>query len=151
MLFVNERWLGGTFSNFSVISERTKYLREGEEKMAKGEYSKYTKFEQMKIAEELARLEKRMGGIKHMTKLPGAIFVAGVIEDNLAVKEAQAKNIPVIALVDSNVNPNGIDYPIPANDDAVSSLRLITAYIVKAIKDAQEKSKVAVKSEAKSK
>lgn len=141
MPYVNERWLGGTFSNFSVISERTKYLREGQEKMEKGEYSKYTKFEQMKIAEELERLEKRMGGIKNMTKFPSAIFAAGAIEDHLAIKEAKAKNIPIIAIVDSNVSPEGIDYPIPANDDAVSSLKLIVGYIAKAILEGKEKIK----------
>lgn len=141
MPYVNERWLGGTFTNFGVISARTKYLREGEEKMKKGEYSKYTKFEQMKIAEELDRLDYRMGGIKAMDKLPGAIFVAGVIEDTLAIKEARAKDIPVIALVDSNINPAEIDYPIPANDDAVSSLKLMLSYIVKAVLEGKEKVK----------
>lgn len=150
MPFVNERWLGGTFSNFKVISERTKYLREGQEKMGKGEYSKYTKFEQMKIAEELERLEKRMGGIKNMTKFPGAIFAAGVIEDHLAIKEARAKNIPIVAIVDSNVSPEGIDYPIPANDDAVSSLRLIVGYITKAILEGKEKPKLSADSQPKS-
>jgi len=147
MPYVGERWLGGTFTNFTIISERTKYLREGQEKMEKGEYAKYTKFEQMKIAEELGRLEKRMGGIKNMTKLPGAIFVTGVIEDDLAIKEAKRKNIPVVALVDTNVNPSLVDYPIPANEDAVSSLRLMLGYIVKAVIAGQEK-KVAPKTEA---
>lgn len=147
MPYVNERWLGGTFTNFPVISQRTKYLREGREKQEKGEYSKYTKFEQMKIAEELDRLEIKMGGIKNMTKLPGAIFVAGIIEDTLAVKEAGFSNVPIVALVDSNVSPEGIDYPIPANEDAVSSIRLMLSYIIKAVLDG--KSKIAVVSEEK--
>jgi small subunit ribosomal protein S2 len=101
--------------------------------MKKGEYSKYTKFEQMKIGEELEKLETKMGGIKNMTKLPGAIFVTGIIEDNLAIQEARIKNIPIIALADTNVDPGKIDYPIPANEDAVSSLRLMIAYITKAV------------------
>jgi small subunit ribosomal protein S2 len=139
MPYVTERWLGGTFTNYSAISGRTRYLRDGQEKMKKGEYSKYTKFEQMKKAEELERLERKMGGIKNMTKLPGAIFVTSVQEDNLAVKEARVRGIPIVALTDSNVNPSEIDYPIPANEDAVSSLKLMLAYIVKAVLDGKEK------------
>lgn len=141
MPYVSERWLGGTFTNFPVISERTKYLRDGRDKQEKGEYSKYTKFEQMKISEELDRLEKKMGGIKNMTRVPGAIFCASVIEDNLAIKEARAKKIPVIALCDTNVSPEGIDYPIPANEDAVSSIRLLLGYMAKAVLDGRAKIK----------
>jgi len=133
MPYVVERWLGGTFSNFSIISTRTRYLREGLEKMKKGEYAKYTKFEQMKKAEELEGLERKMGGIKDMLKFPGAVFVTSLNEDVLAVKESKAKGIPIVALVDTNVDPAGIDYPIPANEDAVSSLRLMLSYIVKAV------------------
>lgn len=137
MPFVVERWLGGTFTNFRIISERTRFLRDGQENTKKGEYSKYTKFEQMKIGEELDKLENKMGGIKQMTKFPGAIFVTGIIEDNLAVQEARIKKIPIIALADTNVDPTQIDYPIPANEDAVSSLRLMIAYITKAVIDAK--------------
>jgi small subunit ribosomal protein S2 len=133
MPFVIERWLGGTFTNFRVISERTRFLRDGEEKTKRGEYAKYTKFEQMKIAEELERLETRMGGIKYMNRLPGAIIVTGVIEDDLAIQEARIKGVPIIGLVDTNVNPSMIDFPIPSNEDAVSSLRLMLAYLVKAV------------------
>jgi len=137
--YVIDRWLGGTFTNFGVISGRTRFLRDGEEKMKRGEYEKYTKFEQMKMAEELERLERRMGGIKHMMKLPAAIFVTGVIEDTLAIKEAVKRNIPIIAFVDTNVDPSQIDYPIPANEDAVSSLRLMMAHMVKAVLSGKEK------------
>lgn len=139
--FVIDRWLGGTFTNFQNISGRTRFLRDGEEKTKRGEYEKYTKFEQMKIAEELERLERRMGGIKNMTRLPGAIFVTGVIEDDLAIKEAIKKNIPIIALVDTNVNPGSIDYPIPSNEDAVSALRLMIGYVTKAVLAGKEKAK----------
>lgn len=141
--FVIDRWLGGTFTNFQNISGRTRFLRDGEEKTKRGEYEKYTKFEQMKIAEELERLERRMGGIKNMTKLPGAIFVTGVIEDDLAIKEAMKKNVPIIALVDTNVNPGNVDYPIPSNEDAVSSLRLMIGYVTKAVLAGKEKAKTA--------
>ena len=101
--------------------------------MKRGEYSQYTKFEQMKISEELSRLERKMGGIKNMTRLPGAIFALSTIEDVLAIKEAKVKNIPVVALVDSNSSPDGINYPIPANEDAVSSIKIMLAYAVKAV------------------
>jgi small subunit ribosomal protein S2 len=133
MPYVMERWLGGTFTNFEAIAKRTKFLRDGEDKMAKGEYDKYTKFERMKIGEELEKLEERMGGIKNMGALPGAIFVSSIPDDELAVKEARRVGVPIIALADTNANPTNIDYPIPANDDAVSSLKLMLAYIVKAV------------------
>jgi len=145
MPFVTERWLGGTFTNYPIIAKRTRFLREGQEKMKRGEYSQYTKFEQMKIAQELERLEMRMGGIKEMTKLPGAIFVIGVVEDNLAVKEAQRKNIPVVALVDSNIDPKDIDYPIPSNEDAVSAIRLMLSYVVKAVLEGKSRIQVEAK------
>jgi len=139
MPFVTERWLGGTFTNYSVISKRVRYLRDGQEKMKKDEYTQYTKFEQMKIVQELERMEHRMGGLKTMQKLPGAIFVVGVMDDDLAIKEARKKNIPVVALVDTNVNPELVDYPIPANEDAVSSIRLMLAHMVKAILEGKNK------------
>lgn len=139
MPYVTERWLGGTFTNYSVISGRTRYLREGLEKLKNGEYTKYTKFEQMKKVEELEKLEHKMGGIKNMAKLPGAIFVTSVIEDCIAIQEARNKNIPVIALVDSNINPKDIEYVIPANEDALSSLRIMVGYITKAVLDGKEK------------
>lgn len=142
--FVVDRWLGGTFTNFNAISGRTRFLRDGEDKMKRGAYEKYTKFEQMKIAEELEKLERRMGGIKNMTKLPAAIFVTGVIEDDLAIKEAMKRNIPIIGLVDTNVDPSHIDYPIPANEDAVSSLRLMIAYATKAVLDGKEKARTLI-------
>lgn len=139
MPFVSERWLGGTFTNFSAISGRTKYLREEQEKMKKGEHAKYTKFEQTKKAEELEKMERKMGGIKEMMRLPGAIFVTSLIDDDLAVKEAKNKNVPVIALADTNTNPADANYFIPANDDAVSSLKLMLAYVIKTVLDAKDK------------
>jgi small subunit ribosomal protein S2 len=148
MPYVIERWLGGTFTNFPVISERTKYLREGQGKIKTGGFAQYTKFEQMKIEEELDKLEKKMGGIKNMLKLPAAIFVTGVIEDDLAIKEAKRKNIPVIALTDTNVDPSSIDYPIPSNEDAISSLRLMLSYITKAVLEGKEKRVVPQQKEA---
>ncbi len=149
MPYVTERWLGGTFTNFSNISVRTKYLRDGLEKMEKGEFAKYTKFERMKKAEELERMERRMGGIKNMQKLPAAVFVTSILEDNLAIKEAINRNIPIVALADSNTSPVGIDYLIPANEDAVSSLRLMLSYITKAVLEGKAKKVVAKVEEVK--
>lgn len=136
MPFVSERWLGGTFTNFKVIRGRTKYLVDSEGMLERGEFKKYTKFEQMKKMEELEKMEKRMGGIKNMVELPGAVFAISVKEDNLAITEARKMNIPVISITDTNVDPSQIDYPIPANDDAISSLRLILSYVYKAIQEA---------------
>jgi small subunit ribosomal protein S2 len=136
MPFVVERWLGGTFTNFKVIRGRTRYLTESEDKLSKGEFKKYTKFEQMKKGEELEKMNKRMGGIKYMLELPGAIFVTSVKEDALAIAEARKMGIPIIGIADTNTDPTKIDYPIPANDDAISSLRLILSYAAKAIIEA---------------
>ncbi|EKD46732.1 MAG: 30S ribosomal protein S2 [uncultured bacterium] len=104
--------------------------------LARGEFKKYTKFEQMKKMEELEKMEKRMGGIKNMAELPGAIFAASIKEDNLAIVEAKKMGIPVIAIADTNIDPSQVDFPIPANDDAISSLRLILSYVYKAIIEA---------------
>jgi len=136
MPFVSERWLGGTFTNFKVIRGRTRYLVDGEGMLARGEFKKYTKFEQMKKIEELEKMEKRMGGIKNMSDLPGAVFAVSIKEDNLAITEARKMGIPVIAIADTNVDPSVVDFPIPANDDAISSLKLILSYTYKAIQEA---------------
>lgn len=131
--FVVERWLGGTFTNFTNIRRRARYMTRLQDQIAKGDVKKYTKFEQMKKIEEAEKLDRRMGGIADMRELPGAIFITDVESDNLAVREAKAMNVPVIALVDTNVNPEGIAFPIPANDDAVSSLTLMLAFFAKAL------------------
>lgn len=136
MPFVSERWLGGTFTNFKVIRGRARYLVDNQTMLAKGEFKKYTKFEQMKKIEELEKMEKRMGGIKNMIELPAAVFATSAKEDSLAIAEAKKLKIPVIAIADTNTNPSDIDYPIPANDDAISSLRLILTYVYKAIIEA---------------
>ena len=133
MPYVVERWLGGTLTNFKIIKGRTRYLKDSQEKLSQGEFKKYTKLEQIKKSEELEKLEKKMGGIKHLDEMPGAIFVTDAKEDELAIKEAKKVNVPVIALSDTNVNPTLINYPIPANDDAISSVRLLLSYICKVI------------------
>lgn len=133
MPFVTERWLGGTFTNFGVIRKRAQYLKDSQEQMAVGGFDKYTKLEKLKKSEELEKLEKKMGGLKEMKNLPAATFIADIKTDEIALKEAMSAHIPVIAIVDTNVNPNNVDYPIPANDDAVSSIKTIMEYLAGSI------------------
>jgi small subunit ribosomal protein S2 len=135
MPYVTERWLGGTFTNFKIIRTRTKYMKDLKEMSETSEFKKYTKFEQMKKLEELEKLEKKMGGIKDLREMPGAMLVTDIKENDLAIKEAKKVGIPVIALADTNVDPTLVEYPIPANDDAISSVRLILSYVCKAIKE----------------
>ncbi len=132
--FVVERWLGGTFTNFTNIRKRVRYMTSLKAQIESGELKKYTKFEQVKKREEYEKLDRRMGGIAEMQDLPGAIFVTDLMADKLAVKEAQKMNIPVVAIADTNVNPEDADYLIPANDDAVSSLKFILAHVCKTLK-----------------
>jgi len=147
MPYVSNRWLGGTFTNFPEIKKRLKYLNEQEEKLSKGELEKYTKYEQLVIKKEIERMNEKMGGIKKMEALPQAIFVADAKENALAIREARKMKIPIIAIVDTNVDPDGVDYPIPGNDDALSSLRYIVGIVAKNIEGAraQIKNKAVVK------
>jgi small subunit ribosomal protein S2 len=131
--FVVDRWLGGTLTNFTQIRSRAKYLKETQEKMTLGEFKKYTKFEQSRLQEEIAKLEKKVGGIKEMTEIPGVIILADAREADLVQQEARRMKVPLIGIVDTNTDSRHIDYPIPGNDDAVSSLRLLLGALGKAI------------------
>lgn len=132
--FVIERWLGGTFTNFRNIRKRVRYMSRLKDQMEKGELKKYTKFEQAKLQEELEKLDRRMGGITDMANIPGAVFITDLNADKLAVKEAKKLKVPVVVIADTNVNPADADYLIPANDDAVSSIKFIMAHICKTLK-----------------
>lgn len=131
--FVTDRWLGGTLTNFKVIRDRAKYLKETQEKMALGEFKKYTKFEQSRLNEEIEKLEKKVGGIKEMTEIPGAIVLVDAREADLVQHEARRMGVPLVGIVDSNTDIRAIDYPIPGNDDAVSSIRLLLGALGKAL------------------
>jgi len=134
MPFVTERWLGGTFTNFDKISDSVKRLEKMIEEKESGELEKkYNKKERLEISREIIRLERKFGGIRKMKKLPEAVFVLDVKEDETAVLEAISKKIPIIALVDTNADPTIIDYPIPSNDDAVGAIKLITDAVVEVI------------------
>ncbi len=134
MPYVSERWLGGTFTNFSTISRRIKKLLELERKENEGSLGHYTKKEQTKFRQEIRDFEKNMGGIKNLTKLPEALFVIGVKEEKTAIAEAKKTGVPIIGLVDTNIDPKEIDFPIPANDDSLKSVELLLNYVSKEIK-----------------
>jgi small subunit ribosomal protein S2 len=136
--FVIDRWLGGTLTNWAQIRGRAKYLKEMLAGQAEGEFKKYTKFEQAKKNEEIERLVKKVGGIQDMTEMPGVIVIADCKDAELVVHEARKMNIPLIGIVDTNTNPSQIDYPIPGNDDAVSSLRYIFGYLGKVVLQAKK-------------
>lgn len=127
--YVSERWIGGTFTNFGTIAKRIEYFRDLEQKKETGELEKYTKKEQLDIAEELKNLELRFGGIKNLSKLPDVVFICDLDKNQLVLKEAKDKGIPVVAIVDTNIDPTSVDYIIPANDDAQSSVRYILGKI----------------------
>jgi len=131
MPYICERWLGGILSNFPEIKKRIEYYKDLENKKEKGELEKYTKKERIKINQELERLKKKLEGIKNLEKLPDAVFILDLKKDHLAVKEAKKMGLKTIGICDTNVDPNLVDYPIPANDDAISSLK----YILEKVKE----------------
>lgn len=134
---ITERWLGGTFTNFSTIKKRIDYFKELREKRKKGELEKYTKKERAEFDKEIADLETKFGGLVDLEGLPAAIFIADTANNISAVKEAKKKGVKVIAITDTNTDPTLVDYPIPANDDAISSVK----YILEKVKETVVKSK----------
>ncbi|HEY0672036.1 MAG TPA: 30S ribosomal protein S2 [Longimicrobiales bacterium] len=135
--FVTERWLGGMLTNFSTIKKQIRRLKELERGLEEGAYEFYTKKEQLMLSREKDKLAKYLSGVKEMGRLPGAIFVVDAKKETIAVKEANKLGIPVIAIADTNADPDAIDYPIPGNDDAIRSVGVITALIGDAIEQAR--------------
>lgn len=136
MPFVTERWLGGMLTNVKTTVERIKHLKQLETRMASGELvSRYNKLEVQRFQEEIDSLNFKYGGIKDLNGTPGAMFVVDMVADKNAVAEARRLNIPVVAIVDTNANPDLADYVIPANDDALKSLQLITDYVKAAVQE----------------
>lgn len=149
MPYVNVRWLGGMLTNHKTINERVKHLKKLEERMESGELAnRYGKLEVQRYQEEIDSLNNILGGIKNLNGMPGAVFVADAQVDNLAVKEATKLGIPTVAIVDSNVDPSEITYPIPANDDAIKSVKLITEAVGEAAKSGGLKMKRVVPAKA---
>lgn len=136
MPYVTERWLGGMLTNQHTIVSQIKKLKLLEKRMASGELAnRYSKLEVQRIQEEIDTLNIRYGGIKEMRGKPGAMVVLDAVTDHNAITEAQKLRVPVVAVCDSNANPTGIDYVIPANDDALAGLRLIVDQLAEAVKD----------------
>ncbi len=132
MPYVNQRWLGGMLTNFQTIRKRVERLREIEQLRDSGQLEMLPKKEQARLLDELARLEKYLGGIKTLKTLPAAVYVVDTRKERIAVLEARKLRIPLVAIVDTNCDPDEIDYPIPGNDDAIRAVRLITSKIADA-------------------
>lgn len=138
--FVTERWIGGMLTNTATINKQLKKLRDLEKRMASGELEKrYNKLEVQRFQEEIDTLNKKYGGIKDLNGKPGVLFVTDVISDANAVREAKTLGVPVVAIVDTNANPDGIDYVIPGNDDAIKGLSLILDYVSQAVNEGKKK------------
>ena len=131
--FVNERWLGGMMTNFKTIQARVKRLKELEAMAEDGTFEVLTKKEVQGLKHEMEKLEKYLGGIKEMKELPGALFIVDPRKERIAVAEAHKLNIPIVAIIDTNCDPDEIDYPIPGNDDAIRAVRLLTGKIADAV------------------
>ena len=133
--YINRRWLGGMLTNFETIRGRVNKLRELEDFMASGHAEKLPKKEQAQLNRQLAKLSKTLGGIKEMRGLPDIIFVVDQAKEDIAIAEANKLNIPVICLADINANPDGINYVIPGNDDAIRSIKLIASKLADAVEE----------------
>jgi small subunit ribosomal protein S2 len=138
MFFVNERWLGGMLTNFQTIQKRISRLRELEDMEAKGTFDVLPKKEVITLRHEMDRLQKFLGGIKNMNKLPGALFVIDPRKERIAIAEARKLGIPIVAIVDTNCDPDEIDYVIPGNDDAIRAVKLLTAKVADAILEGRQ-------------
>jgi len=133
MFYVNQRWLGGTLTNFETIRKSIGRLKKLEDMKESGEYERLPKKEALELDRERQKLEKALIGIKAMEQLPSSVFIIDPRKEKIAVAEAQRLGIPIVAIVDTNCDPTGIDYPIPGNDDAIRAVRLITSRIADAI------------------
>jgi small subunit ribosomal protein S2 len=138
MYFVNERWLGGMLTNFQTIQKRINRLRELEDMEAKGTFEVLPKKEVITLRHEMERLQKFLGGIKNMGKLPGALFVIDPRKERIAVAEARKLGIPIVAIVDTNCDPDEVDVVIPGNDDAIRAVKLLTAKMADAVLEGRQ-------------
>jgi small subunit ribosomal protein S2 len=140
MPFVTERWIGGMLTNTTTMNGRIKHLKDLETRMDSGALeAKYNKLEVQRFQEEIDDMNFNYGGIKHMANKPGAVFIIDVPAEMNAVREARKLGVKIVAVVDSNADPSLIDYPIPANDDAIKAIELITGYVVEAVSAGKNK------------
>ena len=146
--FVNNRWLGGMLTNFTTIKASIDRLKKIEAMAADGTLEQYTKKEALQLEREREKLEKNLGGIKNMSKLPGAVFVIDPNKEAIAVQEANKLGIPVVAVVDTNCDPDNIDYIIPGNDDAIRAIRLFASRMAEACVEGLQQRKVSKQAEA---
>lgn len=137
MPYVDQRWLGGTLTNWRTIRQRIDYLLNLEERQERGDFERLPKKEALKLGREIVKLNQRLSGIKDMRRLPDMLFITDVRREATAVKEANKLGIPIIAMVDTNCDPDPIDYIIPANDDAIRANKLITTKIADAVIEGQ--------------
>ena len=137
--YITNRWLGGTLTNFKTIQSRIDYLVQLETDKAKGEFTRLTKRESLGMENTINKLNRNLFGIKEMTDMPGVLFVVDIGKEHIAIAEARKVGVPIVALVDSDCDPDLIDYPIPGNDDAIRSIRLISAKMADAIIDGQNR------------
>jgi len=137
MYYVNQRWIGGVLTNFATIQARIDHLVRLEDQQAKGEFNRLPKKEALKLGKEILRLNQQMGGFKEMTSLPAALFIVDPTKESNALAEAKRVGIPVVAIVDTNCNPDNIDYPIPANDDAIKAIKLMCSKIADSVIEAK--------------
>ena len=137
MFYVNNRWLGGMLTNFATIKKSLLRLKKLEKMEVDGSFENLTKKEVSQLNKEKTRLEKNLGGIKEMKELPGVVFVIDTRKEQIAVAEAQRMNLPIVAVVDTNCNPEGITFPIPGNDDAIRAITLFTQIIANSVIDAE--------------
>jgi len=133
MYYVNQRWFGGTLTNFATIQSRIDYLVRLEDQQTRGEFSRLPKKEALKLEKQISRLNQQLGGFKEMVNLPGALFIIDPVKEKIALVEAKRVGIPVVAIVDTNCNPDEIDYTVPANDDAIRAIKLICSKIADAV------------------
>ena len=145
--YVNQRWIGGMLTNFAVIQSRIDHLVRLEDRQARGELDCLPKKEAQKLRKEISKLNQQMGGFKEMTTLPGAMFIMDPTREKIALAEAKRIGIPVTAVIDTDCNPNEIDYPIPANDDAIRAIKLICAKIADAVLEGKVVEEVAEEGE----
>ena len=133
MPYITTRWLGGTLTNFRTIRQRVEYMQDLERRQARGELDRLPKKEALLLQKELVRLNNRIGGLRTMTHLPDMIFIVDVMREALAVTEANKLHIPIVAMVDTNCDPDPIDYPIPSNDDAIRAIKLMAGKMADAV------------------
>jgi len=137
MYYVNQRWIGGVLTNFATIQTRIDYLVRLEDQQSRGDFNRLPKKEALKLSEQILRLNRRVGGFKEMTSLPSALFIVDITKESIALAEAKRVGVPVVAIVDTNCNPDNVDYPIPANDDAIKAIKLVCSKIADSVIEAR--------------